>query len=239
VQEKERAEKGAQEKGASAEDEETVTCAQQENRDGPDEIELLFDGERPEVRKRKSRGPGVVAKALRNEVGVLEVEGEGEELVMEVEAEDEGGQGEGGEDAVVQGEDSKDAAGVELTKEAGIWERVVEDTGDEETGEDEEEIDAAGAKSEGFVDEGFERGVGGGGKEVRTSDAEDREATDAVECGKMARVGACLRYAMAVAAGLHSFSMVAARTRRMNSRSGGKTRCGQLISLDPWALEPF
>jgi hypothetical protein len=158
---------------------------------------------------------------------------------MEVQAEDERGHGEDGEDAVVEGKDAKDAAGVELAEEAGIGERVVEDSGDEETGEDEEKIDAGGAKGEGIVDKALEGGVRGAGKEMRTGDAEDREATDTVECGKMARVGASLRYAMAVAAGLHFFSMVAARKGRMNSLGRGKIRCRQLISLDPWALKPF
>jgi hypothetical protein len=54
------------------------------------------------------------------------------------------------------------------------------------------------------VDIVFECGVGGAGKEMRASNAQDREATDTVERGKMARVGASLRYAMAVAAVLHS-----------------------------------
>jgi hypothetical protein len=192
MQEKEGAQEGAEDKGGSAEDEETATCAQQENGDGPDEIELLFDGERPKVWERKGGGPGVVAKALRDEVGVLEVEGEGEEFAMEVEAADESGDGVEGENSIVEGKDTQDTAGVELAEEVGIGERVVEDTGDEETGEDEEEIDAAGAEGEGFVDEGFKRGVGAGGEQVGSGNAEDSEATDTVERGKMARVGASL-----------------------------------------------
>jgi hypothetical protein len=217
MQQKREAQQGAEEDGGDAEDEEATTFAQEEYGDGPYEIELLFDGERPKVWERKGGGPGVVAKALRDEVGVLEVEGEGEEFAMEVEAKEECGKGEGGEDAVVQGEDAEDAAGVELAEEAGIGERVVEDTGDQETGEDEEEIDAGGAKGEGIPDEGLEGGVRSGGKEMGAGDAEDREATDTVECGEMACVGASLRYAMAVAAGLHSSSMVAARKRMISS----------------------
>ena len=111
---------------------------------------------------------------------------------MEVEAEEERGKGEGGEDAVVQGEDAEYAAGVELAEVAGIGERVVENTGDQETGEGEEEIDAAGAKGEGIPDEDFEGGVRGGGEEMGAGDAEDREATDTVEGRKVTRIRASL-----------------------------------------------
>jgi hypothetical protein len=48
---------------------------------------------------------------------------------MKVEAEDEGGDRENGENAVVEREDAEDAAGVELAEEAGIGKRVVEDSG--------------------------------------------------------------------------------------------------------------
>jgi hypothetical protein len=63
--------------------------------------------------------------------------------------------------------------------------------------------------------------VGGAGKEVRASDAQDREATDTVECGKVTRIRASLRCALAVVAGLHPFSMVAATAGRgMNKDIG-------------------
>ena len=61
------------------------------------------------------------------------------------------------------------------------------------------------------MDEDFEGRVGIAGEDMGAGDAEDREATNAVECGKVARIGASLRYTLAVAADLHSSSMVAAR----------------------------
>jgi hypothetical protein len=45
-------------------------------------------------------------------------------------------------------------------------------------------------------------------------DAEDGEATDTVERGQVARIGASLRNAPAIIAGVHSVSMVAAKKRK-------------------------
>ena len=104
MKEEEEAEKRAEDEGGGAEDEEAATGAQEENGDGPDEIELLFDGERPEVREWKSRWVRCNCAWVARRGGVLEVESEGEELVMEVEAEDEGGEGEDEQDAVVERE---------------------------------------------------------------------------------------------------------------------------------------
>ena len=61
------------------------------------------------------------------------------------------------------------------------------------------------------MDQGFKGRVGGAGEDVGASDAEDRESTDTVKSGKVPRVGASFRYPVAAGAGLHSFSMVAAR----------------------------
>jgi hypothetical protein len=60
---------------------------------------------------------------------------------------------------------------------------------------------------------------------MRAGDTEDRKATDTVECGKMSRIGTCLGYALADAAGLHFFSMVAARE--------GQHSLGQLVDCVP------
>ena len=78
------AEEGAEDEGSGAEEDKTTTGAQEKYGDGPDEIELLLDGERPEVGERKHGGPVIVAHALGYQRGVLKIEGEGEELVMEV-----------------------------------------------------------------------------------------------------------------------------------------------------------
>jgi hypothetical protein len=130
MKEKEEAQERTNEEGGSAEDEEAAAGAQEKHGDGPDEIELLFDGERPEMRKRKSGRSGVVAYALGDDCSVLEVEGKGEKLVMEVEAEEERGYGEYEENAVIEREDAEDAPGVKLAKKSRIGERVVKDSGD-------------------------------------------------------------------------------------------------------------
>ena len=72
--------RGQRRERGETEDEQAATRTEEKNGDGPDEIELLFNGKRPEVRERESGGSGVVADGLRDEVGVLQVESEGEQL---------------------------------------------------------------------------------------------------------------------------------------------------------------
>ena len=90
------------------------------------------------------------------------------------------------------------------------------------------------------MDQGFKNGVGGAGKDVGASDAEDRESTDAVESGKVPRVGASFRYRVAAGAGLHSLSMVAARYGRDGFAEerpiGTKPSWSQSIRRVLWSL---
>ena len=65
------------------------------------------------------------------------------------------------------------------------------------------------------MDDGFKGGVRIGGEEVGAGDAKNGEATDAIERRKVSRIGASLRCPRAVAADLHSLSMVAATKQRL------------------------
>jgi hypothetical protein len=205
VKEESKAQQRTEEQSGCTKDQEAAAGAQQEDGDGPNEIELLLDGERPEVRKRKEGGAAVVTNAWSEQIRVLEVEGEGYELVVKVEAEEEGGNGIERENAIVEGKDAKGTARVELAEEAGIGKRVVEDSCNEEAGEDEKEVHATGAEGEDLVAEGLEGGVRVGGEEVGAGDAEDSETADAVERRKMPRVGTSLGYDLALVGGVHLF----------------------------------
>jgi hypothetical protein len=199
------AQQRTEEQGGCTNDQEAAAFAQQEDGDGPNEIELLFDGERPEVREGKTGWAGVVANAFSDKIRVLEVEGEGYKLVVKVEAEKESGDGEDRKDSIVEGKDAQGTASVELAEESGIGERVVEDSRNQEAGEDEKEVHATGTEGEGLVADGFEGGVRVGGEEVGAGDAEDSETADAVERRKMTRIGTSLGYDLALVTGVHLF----------------------------------
>ena len=110
---------------------------------------------------------------------------------MEVEAKDQGGDCEGCEDSVIEGEDAQDSACVELAKEGGVGERVVEDSGDEEAGKDEEQIDTIGTEGQGVVDSPLKSRVWSGREQMGACNSEDSEAADAIQGRDMPREGAC------------------------------------------------
>jgi hypothetical protein len=203
VREEGEAQEWAEQDGGGAEEEEAAFFAEEEDGDGPDEIELLFNGEGPEVREGEGVGAPVVADGGSDEGGVLEVERERQEFAVVVDAEDEGSDGKGSEHTVIKRKDAEDSASVELAKEGGVGEGIVEDSGNEEAGEDEEEVDAAGTKGEGAVNDGLEQGVGGGGEQMRSKYGEDSEAADAIKGRYVARVGAGFGRCGAGGAGRH------------------------------------
>ncbi len=118
--------------------------------EGPDEVELLFDAEGPEVLERPAdAGGGVVVE---EEQGAEEVNA-GEREAAE--------SGEDGKDGDIEVEGRKDAEGapeIEASERdaAGAVVFVKEETGNEVAGDDEEDIDAGGAVEEGVPEK---RGV--------------------------------------------------------------------------------
>ena len=154
--------------------------------EGPDEVELLFDGEAPEVKDLEGRGDGA---GEIGEVGhVLEEEGEDADAAERgLEGSREGGSGEEDKEGEeIEGKDAEGAAGVEVAGPVGFAEGVPEDAGDEEAGEDEEEGDAGPA---GFEDLGLEADEGVGravaAAVVEKNDGEDGEAANSIEGGDM------------------------------------------------------
>lgn len=87
------------------------------------------------------------------------------------------------ENAVVEGEDAKGAAGVEGFEEVREGACVEQDAGDEKAGENEEEVDAEVAGLANAIDEiqKFGAGVWIGREEVEEEDHEDGKSSDSVE----------------------------------------------------------
>ena len=171
-------------KDPEAEAESVATTVGEEQDERPEEIELLFDGERPEVIERK---------------GVGGLEGGGGEVGKILKEEDKDGQrpelGEGGtvsigkdccseEHGEVEREDAESSADVEVAQAVGEADGVPKAACDEKSGEGEEENDSEPA---GLRDVAEEPDSGGGGPEaaavVEDEDQENGEATEAVKCG--------------------------------------------------------
>jgi hypothetical protein len=157
---------------------------------GPDEIELLFDGQGPEVIERQGRrilerAHGQIGKVLQEE----DEDGQRLELREGCAAGD--GCDRGGEQGEhVQRKDPERSANVEVAQAMALTEGVPEAAGDEKTGEGEEENDAQPA------DLGSETDEAHGGRcgleapaIVEEEDHEDGEAAEAVEGGVAAGFG--------------------------------------------------
>lgn len=121
-----------EDEGGAAKEQEAALLVKQKDDDGPGEIELLFDGQGPEVRERQSGRTHIVADLWCDQIRVLEIESERQEFAVEVKAKDQGGDGEGCDDSVIEGEDAEDSAGVELAEEGGVGEPIGGDSGEEE-----------------------------------------------------------------------------------------------------------
>ena len=125
-------EDGAREGGHGGQDEredhQAVAAAHEEDEDGPDEIKLLFHGERPEV-AGKVVGDGAEG-VVHVERRVLQIDGDQAQQVeverrgvMREEEADERGQ----DDAIVKRKDAEDAASVEVAEVMRVGERIEED----------------------------------------------------------------------------------------------------------------
>ena len=165
-----------------AEAEGVAAAVREEQNDRPDEVELLFYGEGPEVVEGKEGG---VVEGVGGQVGeVLEEEDEDEERLElgDGGAGVERAGGGGGEGQDVEGKDAEGAADVEVAQAVALTDGVPQAAGDEEAGEGEEENDAEPA---GLGDETDEADGGLGGLEaaavVEDEDHEDGEAAEAVE----------------------------------------------------------
>ena len=126
----------------------------------PDEVELLFDGQGPEVVEGQG---GVVTEGIAGEVGeVLQEEDEDQQRLelREMGAGEQGGDGGGEQRQDVERKDAESAAGVEVTQAVGGMVGFPKAARDEEAGEGEEENDAAPAEL-GEVAEEALGGVGG------------------------------------------------------------------------------
>ena len=169
------------------------------NDEGPEEIELLFHVERPEV--GDVEGADVKGDAPAPESEVL---GVGEliplpAVPMEMEERGEGEKDE--EDAVIEGKNADGAAGVEGAEEGGRVHGTEEDAGDEEAGEGEEKVNADPGGVADLGEEIEDTGAGGevGPHEVIDENEEDGEAAEAVESGDVAEFiglggGGCHRF---------------------------------------------
>lgn len=122
---------------------------------------------------------------------------------MEVEAEGNGSDGVGGDDSVIERKDAEGSTGVELTEEAWVGERIVEDAGDEEAGQNEEQVDAVRPKGESAMQDGLEGGMRSEREQVGAENAENCEATHTIQGRYVPRVGACFRYIGTGIAGRH------------------------------------
>jgi len=148
------------------------------------------------VGERQRSRTCVAANLWGDEIRVLEIESEGQEFAMEVEAKDQGGDGEDCEDSVIEGEDAQDPACVELAKVGRVGERIVEDSSDEEAGKDEEQIDTIGTEGVGAMQGGLEGGVWTEGEKLGADNPDNPdncEATDTIQSRYVPRVGACFR----------------------------------------------
>jgi len=154
----------------------------EEDDHGPDEVELLFDGQGPEVVEREGGGG---LKGVAGQVGeVLKEEDEDQQRfkLQEVSSGEQAGDGGGQQGGDVEGKDAESAAGVEVTQAVQGAVGFPKAAGDEEAGEGEEENDAAPAEL-GKVAEEALGGVGGleTAAVVKDEDEEDGEAAEAVE----------------------------------------------------------
>jgi len=161
-----------------------AAAVREEDDNRPDEVELLFNGERPEVIEGKGGGS---LEGVAGEVGeVLQEEDEDQqraELGEVGSGKDRGDcDGEQGED--VEREDAEGAAGVEVTQTVDGMGHLPKAAGDEEAGESEEENDTAPAELGEVAGEAL-GGLGGlkASAVVEDEDEEDGEAAEAVECG--------------------------------------------------------
>jgi hypothetical protein len=142
----------------------------------PEEVVLLFDGERPggadggrqcdvkEILQEEDVGPPGCGSegfedGLADEPGSVEITDD--------------------EDEKVDGPDAQSATRIEVAEVAGLVAGFEEDGGDQESGEDEEEIDAGPSPERGLVEERvFEAGMA-----MVEDDAEDGDAAEPLEFG--------------------------------------------------------
>jgi len=131
----------AESEDAEAEAQRGATSVAEQQKEWPDEVELLFYREAPEVMEGKGwngEGHGGQAGEILQEEGVEVKRAEWVALEEHYDgAED--------ERCVVEREDAQGAADVEVAEEVGFAGGVPEDAGDEEAGEREEELNACPA----------------------------------------------------------------------------------------------
>ncbi len=161
---------------------------QRRDEEGPHQVELLFDRERPEVIQVHPVHVEDPAPAHGDE-DVGEVAPEPELLAPELRElrgpprdEARGDEEDDQQERVVEGEDAQHAPHVEVLVVAGAPPRAEEDPGDQEAGEDEEQVDPRpphpGHRQQGLAGEGLRRMTE---REVVEHHRQDGDAADAVE----------------------------------------------------------
>lgn len=183
------AQNGESDHYSEADGHETAAVFDEEDHGGPDEVELLFYAERPEVAEVEHgvkatgalepgvAGPekvGILGEGVKEADEVAEVEGPEYPVSAPLPVEERGGEEEDEEDAVIEGEDAEGAADVEVSNAVPGVAGVVEDAGNEETGEDEEEVDAGPAPGQVDV--------------VLCDNEDEREGSEAVKGGVVGAV---------------------------------------------------
>jgi hypothetical protein len=136
--------------GYQSRPDQTCLIAKVKDYERPDEIELLFDLEAPEMIDVDVRQIGTDGSPQGNVVGVGQVE---KQTSIPLKMQDVGEGQEGKENAVVEGKDSQGPPGVEVAEEVWLVKRVPKDSGDEESGESEEQVYT---DPQGFADHGEE-----------------------------------------------------------------------------------
>ncbi len=161
-----------------------AAAVREEQDERPDEVELLFDGEGPEVVEGQGGGgtEGVAGEVWE----VLQEEDEDQQRAKlgKVGSGNDGADGDGEQGCDVEGKDAESAAGVEVTQAVDGVVGFPEAAGDEEAGEGEEEDDAAPAELGEVAGETL-GGLGGleASTVVKDEDEQDGEAAEAVEGG--------------------------------------------------------
>ena len=185
---KEEEDADAEEPEAEAKGVAAAVCEEQDDR--PEEVELLFDGQGPEVVEGQ-RGGGAegVAGEVREVLEENDEDQEGAEL-GEVCSVEYGGDGDGEQGEEVEGKDPEGAAGIEVAQANEVVGGFPKASGDEEAGEGEEEDDAGPAELGEIAGEAL-GGIGGleASAIVEDEDEEDGEATEAVEGGVASSFG--------------------------------------------------
>ncbi len=148
------------EEDAEGRDDEDDALAREQDDQGPEEVELLFNGERPDGKERCGAVEEVVDVHAEEDE-----EGPGGEHLPG----DEGSDGEADDD--IGREDAEGAADVEVAEVGGVELAMDEDAGDEEAGKDEEDVDAGPKQGDasGVVEEDGEHGHGTEAVELRDS----------------------------------------------------------------------